>query len=403
MSQQAQDRDSDLLQSKGHEMKRTPAVLLFASASIMLSPLPAGALVTSTKAITCSSTTKLQSAIDAVPAGTVATFKVTGTCNENITVPQGKTITSIGATAKSRITAANGMLPAVTSRGNVTLQKMILTNASGAADTLVETDDGGILRVISSDLSAPSVDSVVGAWSGELRVSNSRVVGGQTSGIEAWGATTLVVEGTGAYPAGPTRTFETYVKSPGAGIGCGQGASLRVQAKSSGGKNGVVTIEKSKYGVGANFCVLTILNKTSNRSLLRIRNNVTGVVVQNSSGQIDNALITDNTGANANFVSQSELVLSRSTVTGNQLGLGAQQSQVRIDASTFSNVTGDLQSSNTANVDITSFDGASSFPKALTWANGFSCWSGGRIDLRPDALTTPLGGNYSSLGCLYID
>lgn len=385
-------------------MKTTSAALLLASASIVLSPLPAKALVTSTKAITCSASVKLQAAIDAVPAGTVATFNVSGTCTENLTIPQGKTIVIVGVTSTSKITAANGALPVVEVNGDATIQKMILTNTTGgAADSVAQVERGGTLHVIASDLSSSTTETIVGAYGGEVKIFNSRMVGGWGSGVDDWGGSLMIVQGDPSYPAGPTGAFESYVKSAGTAVSCGFGATLRVQAKTSGGKNGIVTIEQSKGGVWANQCTLQIRNQTSTRGLLRIRNNQDGVGLQHSSGIIENALIVNNTGNQGIYANQANLTISRTTVTGNQLGLNAQHSQVDIGASTFSNVTGDVWASETSGVFLNDYDGASSFPKALNWTDSFNCWHGARIDVGTNALVTPLGTKYDFLGCLFSD
>ncbi|PZF78770.1 hypothetical protein DK847_02945 [Aestuariivirga litoralis] len=375
--------------------------MLFASASLALSAVPGSALTTTTTNITCSSTVKLQATIDAVVAGTVATINVSGTCNENIVVPQGKTIVIVGATATSKITPANVLLPAVNALGDVTLRKMVLNNATGAADTLVETNKGGMLTVISSDLSAPNVEAVVGVWGGTAKVTNSRVVGGYGSGLDVWGSSTLVVEGDPAFPAGPTGAFEAYVKSPGAGISCGQGASLRVQAKASGPTNGFMTVEQSRYGIGGNLCDFKIWNKTTSRLNLRIRNITdTGISFSQSRGTVENAVIIY--GANGVWLNQSDVIFARTTINGNNIGLNAEQSRVMFDTVTLSNTSGDVQAGTGSSLHFVDWNGVSTLPKMLNWTNSFDCWNGGRIDIESSALSAPLGSKYDFLGCVFV-
>lgn len=376
--------------------------VFLSSAVALLSTVPAQALVTSTKAITCSSTTRLQAAIDAVPSGAAATFNVSGTCNENITVPVDKTVTIVGATATAKITAANALLPAVTVKGDVTLRKLTVTNVAGTAEALIETQNGGALYVISSDLSAPAVESVIGAWSGEITVSNSRVVGGVYSAFDVWGSTLLRVQGDPLHPVGPTGRYESYVKSSGDGIDCGQGASLRIVAKSKGMDSGIVTIEQNATGVAGNQCSVTIVNKTTDRSRVRIRYNKTGVYLQQSKVIVDNAQIVNNSLGNGLQVLQSDLVLSRSLVTANQVGVNAEQSHVRIDGSTLSNMNGDVQAGDDSHVQLVSWSGVSSFPKALNWDSSFNCWNGSRIDIESGAMTPALGPHYDFLDCLFV-
>lgn len=361
----------------------------------------AEALTTTSAAVACSPTVRLQAKIDAVPAGTVATFNVSGTCNENIVVPQGKTIIIAGATATARITAADILQPAVIARGDVTLRKMILGNATGAAEALVETDKGGSLTIISSDLSAPFVGSVVGGWLGQTRVTNSRVVGGTDDAVEAWGVATVVVEGDPMFPTGPTGAFETYLKSTGSGIGCAQGANLRVQAKTYASASGIVTIEKSATGIWGSTCDFNIRNKTSLRGNLRIRNNGQGIRLGLARGEIDNVTITGN--ANDGIaLNTGDLNLSRSTLSGNKYGLTASQSRVSIDATTFSNASADLQAFTMSEVNLYNWNGASSFPKALTWTGSFNCGRFSHIVIDPNALSASLGTKYDFLDCLTV-
>lgn len=384
-------------------MKTTPAVLLLASASLLPFPLPAEALVTSTRTVACSATTRLQAAIDAVPAGTVATFKVSGTCRENITVPQGKTVIIAGVTATSRITAANGRQAAVTARGDVTLQKMTLTNPAGTADTLVKAERGGVLSVISSDLRAPAVHAVAGAYAGELRITNSRVVGGSGSGLEAKGGATLQVEGDPSAPVGPTGRFETYVSGPGHGIVCGQRANVSIAARPRGTSKGSVAIEQTNYGVIANMCDVEAINETGDQSRLRLKDNEVALWVEHGSASFDGALIADNTAYNAILVVEGNLILQRSSVTGNQLGINAQQGDVRIDASTLSNETGDVRSSWSSSIQFSNWQGPSTLPKVQSWSDSFSCFYGGRIDVDAGSLTTGIGSGYGALTeCLFV-
>lgn len=377
------------------------AVLLSGAVAIA-SALPAHALVTSTKAITCSATTKLQAAIDAVPPGTEATINVSGTCNENITVPVGKSVNIVGATATAKIIAANALLPTVMVTGEARLKKMIVSNPAGAAEALVETQSSGALYVISSDLTAPAAEYVVGAWSGEVNISNSRVMGGIYGAIDVWGNTLLKVHGGPLDPVGPTGRYESYVKSPGNGINCWHGTSLRIVAKSKGTSMGMVTIEQSATGITGNHCSISISNYTSDRARLRIRNNQIGMNLQQSQVIIENATVASNTGGPGIQLLQGDLVLAKSLVSGNKMGVTADQSHIRIEASTFVNSNGDVQAANDTHLQLTSWSGASSFSKALLWQKSFDCWSGGRIDVDAGSVTPALGTHYNFLDCIFV-
>lgn len=355
----------------------------------------------SVTSLTCSSTRRLQTAINAVPAGTVGTINVTGTCNENIVVPKGKTVNIRGATATSRITAANPALPALISQGDTSIQRMIVTNATGAAEALVMTDKEGFLEITTSDLAAPNVESVVSISYGSGRIINSRIIGGTFTAAEGWGSSTLMIKAEPRFGSGPTGRPEVYIRSSGNAVNCAQGASVNIRALSTGTNAGVVTIERSGTGIAGNNCDMTVSNRTGIMGNLTISENNVGVVLTRSRANFDNVIVRNNT-ENGISLGQSDFALQSAEVTGNgSSGLQAGQSRVDIGAVLFSNTTGDVAGGAGSTIYIYGWGGQSSFPKALTWDGSFNCWSGGRIDIEQGALVQTLGTHYDFRGCVY--
>ena len=327
------------LVSKFNAITATSAVV---AGVIATSNIGNAQVATSTVSLTCSSTKKLQATINSATAGVATTINVSGTCNENIVVPAGKTILIKAVTSTAKITASNASLPALISFGDTTIQGMTISNSSGTADALIETDKGGNLQVISSDLSAPNVGSIVGAWLGTTYIINSRVIGGKYNAFDTFGSSTLVLKGDPSLQAGPTGRFETYVKSANTGLRCNQGGSVRIKANKSGSAVGYVTIEQSQYGISGERCDLEIVNATGTASNIQVRNNsVEGVYLKQSRASIDSAIIKDNAN-NGIFIEDSSIHLYSSTISNSgACGLNLSRSTGRLGTSsiTYSGMT----------------------------------------------------------------
>lgn len=375
-------------------MNRRFIALLFAAAAFAAPAGGASALTTSTTRLTCSPAVKLQARIDAIPAGSVATILVSGTCNENITVPQGKTIIIRGATATARIKAANGRLPALVSNGDTTIRRMTVSNTTGSAEYLVGAGGGGQLNIVSSDLAAPSVGTVVAAWIGSVRVVNSRVVGGNNNALEVTGSSSLVVKGDPLYPAGPTGSFETYVRSKGAGVYCYRGGNFRIGTGLNSGSSGVVTIEQSAVGLKSEGCAFDFSNASGMKANIRIRANGTGIEVDKGTGTIRSATIAGNANAGIE-VNQAALSVDNSDLTANEEGLNAEQSTVTISGAIISNNVQDVSSRYRGMIRFTAEAGPSSLPKATGWTSSFECSVDGMVVIGTGALVQSLGDTYN--------
>ena len=384
-------------------MKALMSPALFASVAVLVSSGSSYALTTSSANVTCSSTTKLQTKIDAVAAGTVATFNVSGTCSENIVVPRGKTIILVGTGTTPTISAANTSLPAITSNGDTTIQKLNVTNTTGTGasnTTLVVASKEGYLEIVSSDLLGTGVEAVAEAAAGVISIINSRIVGGTYDAVDVWGGGSAFIAGDPSSPLGPTGKYETYIKSTNhIGISCAQGSVLNVRAKASGTQQGSVTIEQSSTGIGTHLCQFTVWNPTYAKSNIQIRNNTVGIAAAKSDGSLSYVSLLNNS-SDAISLDKSTFDISNSDVTGNGgIGLGAYQSQVSVNAVVFSNTAGDIDAGAASSIEITK--NGTSFPKALSWTNSFNCSRGGRIDIDPGAVVQQLGTQYSSKSCVY--
>jgi hypothetical protein len=349
---------------------RVPVNTAFITCGLFFVTVEATSQVVSTTSLTCSNTRRLQTAINNVPAGSVGTIVVSGTCNENVVVPNGKTVVIRAANSTAAITAANNALPAIRSHGDATIQGVKITNATGTAEALAMADRSGFINVIGSTLTAPNVETVVAIWgqSGG-RIVNSRISGGAYSGVEAWDGSGVVIVGTPTESIGPDG-YKTTISSPNAtAVACGVGSSLAIRANASGANGGSVLLTNSRGGIGANGCSARVVNNTSSASNLSI----TGI-----------------TGS-AMFISASQFTVNNVDISGNADGINALQSTVQLDRTIFANNTaGDLTSQTGSNIDTIDWSGSqNSFPNIGTGQN-LRCWNGGEIYLNQSSVLQDL-------------
>jgi hypothetical protein len=304
----------------------------FLFATIALFPLghPAWALKTTTASVACSSTTKLQAKIDAVPSGTIATFNVSGTCNENIVVPHGKTIVIKGVSLASKIIPKTLTSPTVLSNGDTTIQNMTIVNASGSAGTLVQVDRSASLDIIGSDLSAPNVGSVLGVWGGSAgRIFNSRIVGGSDDAVEVSDGSNLIVVGSPEFAAGPVGAKVVLSSPNSVALSCNDGGSLAMRSR---GSTGAIEINNSKVGIYVSQCHADIVNKTSvadNFKITGIAEDGSAVNIQEGGNtRLKNISISNNSGSglaiyNAGLANIYNSVFSGNAQSDISLGYGA--------------------------------------------------------------------------------
>ena len=348
-------------------MPRFPSLLLLMSSCLLI----AGGASAQAGPVACSSKVRLQTAIDSAPAGAVTTLNVTGTCTENIVVPQGKTIIVIGSLAKTKIIPKDISLPAVSSYGDITLQNVVVQNAAGVADSLVEAYRGGVLQLAGSSLSAPKVDSVVGIWDHATgTIINSRISGGASDAVDTANGGSLWLGANPAQAAGPDGAKTTIS----GGLFCGPGSNLHLRVKSANGKDGAVAITGGQWAaIGANQCDMNIQNRTSS---------------------VNNLTITSDSGPGINL-NQSTLQLEAAKVFNNKdTGISALQSSAMIAGSTFSgNVNGDLNSGPGASIMIPGWAAKNNMPDAFTKENVLTCWPGDgeHIVVMTGGLTIPSG------------
>jgi hypothetical protein len=338
------------------------------------------ALETSTASVKCSSSVKLQDKIDGVKAGTIATFNVTGTCNENLVIPKGKTIIIAGSSG-AKITPAKTSVEALISNGDTTISGMTIENKSGTASTLVLADRGGYLEIIASTLSAPKSEYVAAFYNGSAgRISNSRVTGGTGGGIDLWDSSSLKIFGHPDDASGPDG-FKTTISSPtgpDGAIGCGLDSSVFVRAHQSGSKSGAILLNDSMVGLsGGHQCVAYLSNKT---------------------GKADNFKITGMEGPGISL-SGSTLTLRGVKVTGNGGGgleLRQTNAEIRTASSLSSNADGDVNAGPGSNVFVNGWDGKNSMSDAFN-KETLKCWTGGIINIDGDALSLPSGKTMTDL------
>lgn len=365
-------------------MTKCLMLCLLAGAAVFFDIAAAGAVVTSTTNVACSSTVKLQKAIDAAAAGSIATFVVSGTCTENILVPHGKTVVIKGASLVARLVAQNATLPALVSNGVTTLQGMTVSNPAGAAEALIQANQSGHINILGSDLSAPKVNTVLEIWntaSGNLV--NSRVIGGQGVGMEVADSASLYVNASPAEVAGPEGAKVTISSPTGAAIACDGGASLAVRARSAGGANGSVVIRNSKMGLNLSQCDATIVNRTPVASNLLI----TGMAANGPALGIDNGTT----------------FIRNITISGNAgQGLALQAGSATVTASTIrSNAQGDILLDYGAVAMMRGFNGPSNMPDAFS-ASKIGCFTSSyiaapRLVIDDGGLTVPAGKKMADL------
>jgi hypothetical protein len=332
----------------------------------------AAAQVVSTTNLTCSSTRRLQTAINNVPAGTVGTINVTGTCTENIVIPHGKTITIVGATSTSRIVAANNTRSAIRTFGETTIQKMAVVNSNGTSDLLVEVQSGRFTS-IASDLQAPSVTSVLAAIGrSHVIVINSRIAGGSNA-LESWGGSTINLRSEASDLAGPLG-LQTVISSPnGSAIGCQAGGSVVTRASNP---NTPVKIHQVQSGIVGAGCTYSLKDLT-----IQLQGVGTGIGVW-----------------------QSQVLMSAVSVLGGEWGVNSNMTDLTIFGSTFANHSNaDIAVGNGSTVSVDDLNGSkSSFPNIGT-GNKFQCWAGSSIYLNSTGVLQALTNLPDLPACVTIN
>lgn len=366
-------------------MMRSAVRIAILAAGIGLIGGDALAQAVSSTSVACSATRRLQTAINAVPSGTIGTITVTGTCNENLVVPHGKTIIILGGNATARLTPANNKLPAVVTNGTLTLQRLTIANATGVAPTLVEARNGRI-DIIASDLVAANVDDLLEVWFGATgRVINSRIANANGSAIDVSRNSSLDLWGDPSLPVGPA-SYGTVVSSSNgySAIGCNIGGSITSRVFTAGASTGTVSITNSRNGIYAETCTL----------------NLRGL-------QITNITESAVTGFE-NDIRLSDAIISN-TGTGNAFSkaIVSELSRVRIEGVTFSgNINGDIYSSVGSSVLVKGWytNGTtknSSFPDFAS-GKSFQCETGGTILLNSGEIQQNVGSAYTGIPCVSI-
>jgi hypothetical protein len=360
----------------------TTLSLLSLTAALAWTAGPAGAVETSTTSVRCSSVVKLQDRIDRVRAGTVATFNVSGTCNENLVISHGKTVIIKGSSG-AKITPRDPAASAITSEGNATIENMVIENANGSAYDLVNVTEGGFLKIAASTLTAPNTEYIVAISDNSSSViSNSRLTGGSVGGVDMWKSGVLEVFGHPGQTPGPDGA-KTVISSPndsGDGvIGCGLGSTLHIVAQKSGTQSGAVLIKDGRIGINAGVnCTVYLNNKTSDPENLKITN----------------------TGDRAIVINHSTMKIKSASITGNK-GDGIESTQSTIAIGGSSSISGNLGERDIAagpgsNIFINGWDGKSSLTDAFDQET-LQCWYDGKIFIDENALNIPAGSTFDAL------
>lgn len=320
---------------------------------LTLGHLPAYAVATSTASITCSSTSKLQDRINAVPPGTYGTINVTGTCSENIVVPPGKTIFLIGQNANQ-----GASLISATSQGFLQIRNMTVRSSSGTSMP-VQALNGGTLRLVGSVATTSSAPRVVGAFNNATvevvnsRITNTSTAANQDKSIIVDLSSSLNIEGNGNSPAGPDGT-RSVVSGALDAVYCGGNSSAIVIAQNGGS----VHVQNSGRGFNLNSCNLNVDNRTGTQANIQIRNNTkAGILGYNS-----------------------EMIVLQATIAGNRTGIYNMLSRAVILGTHFGGAaanTTDIRSDTNSVVDIDDFGGQTSFLNLS--ASSFYCRNGGEI------------------------
>lgn len=322
---------------------------------------------------------ELQAAINKAEFLNVTTVIVSGTCIENLTIPRGKTFVLIGTLGSTKIVAKDASLPVVSSHGDTTIQNITLQNATGAADSLVQAERGGVLQLIGVDLSAPKVASVISIWdNANGSIVNSRIGGGAGVGADIANGGSLWLGADPAQISGPDGAKTTVT----GGLSCGPGSRLLLRVKSAKGKDGVMSITtgpNSLAAIGANQCDVNIQNRTPSASNLAISSsNGPGVSLNNSTLQLEAATLANNKEA----------------------GLDAIASSAMISGSNFTdNSGGDLKAGPGSSLILPGWSAKNNIPSAFS-SNTLQCWpekSSGQIFVGKGGIVIPAGKTFMNL------
>ncbi|MEI6800394.1 MAG: hypothetical protein WCO04_14450 [Pseudomonadota bacterium] len=333
---------------------------------IMLSILGVGAcsaLTVSGTSITCSPSKKIQTIIDGVISGTAATINVTGTCNENIYVPAGKTIYLVGQSANqaSSLLASDGAYNAAYVSGFLQITNMTVSNSKGSASP-IQADYGGTVVLAADIVTTSSASQVIQLFNNSnVIIRNSRITSSaevQDKTVAADSNSSLTIVGNSNFVSGPDG-YKTSISGKVDAVACGTGSSLGVFAVGTG----KVLISKSMRGINVGSCSLTVENQTEDVANIQIvGNSKAGLIAYNSSIQLKRATIASNTKGINSF-------MSKIVVVGVKFGgtLGANSV--------------DISSGFDPTVEMDDFGGTTTF--ASVSSSSFRCHAGGKIYFDP--------------------
>jgi hypothetical protein len=302
-------------------MTRISRAAVLASITFTLG-FAADAHAAATVNVACSATKKIQTAINGAAAGSVTTINVTGTCNENLNIPQGKTVIIKGTSASTPavLRQKDITLPAVLTRGDATLQNFLVQTTGGTADALIQAEGGGIIQLIGDGVTGgTSIDSIVGIWDNSTGfIFNTDVTGGASDAIDISNLGSLVLGSNPSAAQGPSGLQSNIANS----VFCGPGSSLFLRVKGSGTGAGKLTITGGNQGVATNQCSVTIWNKTASvDNLIITGTNGPGIALNKSTLSLQNAKITGSGGPGIDALASSATILTSSFI-GNGTGDG---------------------------------------------------------------------------------
>lgn len=379
---------------------------------------------TLTVSVDCDNGGSIQQAIDNVVAGTVATINVSGACTENLTVVRGKTISLIGSNGTS-LTPLNDTVPAISVRGELTVQGFVIQNTTGSADELVTAQTGSI-TIIGSRLTGSNVGAVFGIYHNSFgNVWNSEIAAGTGQAMESWGGGVLRVGGNPDVAPGPNGYVSNVSTSTGfAAVTCAPGGTIYTRVSANANGTGSVSVSGGQRGISTRGCSVSLVNFTNSRSNQTFYGSTNAIELVNSMLDINNSQITNSGGGITAY--NSSIVVNQTTITNSgDAGLSLRNSTAQLEASSITNsggsgistsggdmefigsvtlsdnLGGDIWTGYGGTVTLHSWSGSSSFPDFAS-GSSIGCFAGGHIYIDTGAVTEDLSLNYGSDPCISL-
>lgn len=344
----------------------------------------ANALRTATASVNCARA-KLQTAIDNAAAGTPTRITVTGTCQEIIEIPRGKTITIVGGgTAILRPPASNTASSVVINSGELRLERITVTNPAASANLVVSLSSS-TLEVLGSTLSGPSAEGVLEiSGASTARILNSVIEGGTVETAGVYSQSTLEIFGRPTVlahfnPSIGTKSVINSTATTAASVFCTQGGNLVIRAEGAGK---VEFTNNGGGGINGQLCDLLIRNKATSSA------------------------VSFKTKFDSISMSQSKFVIENATLEASQgNGISLDQAQGSVQGVNFLNpstASGDIALGSGSVLDFKSWIAPSSLPNSFNQGyQSISCSRGGKAWIDDPDIVLPAGKTVADLATAY--